>query len=57
MGGERTVANDLQSHPAAADEPGLLLPFRYPKSNSCLRWLQLLFLIIFELFGTVLLFC
>jgi hypothetical protein len=34
------VAEDLQTYPAAAEEPGLLLPFPYPKSSSSLRWLS-----------------
>jgi hypothetical protein len=34
------VAEDLQTYPAASEEPGLLLPFPYPKSSSSLRWLS-----------------
>jgi len=36
-----TVANDLQEHPAAADQIGSLLLFPYPKSSDSLRWLSI----------------
>jgi Reverse transcriptase (RNA-dependent DNA polymerase) len=34
------VADDLQTRPVAAEEPGLLLPFPFPKSSNSLRWLS-----------------